>query len=70
MEYISHNPLERIGAFKAPLEEHTAFDYYTAEDITEARKYAEEHDLLVRWNIYVFFCIAFYTGMRWYIKFG
>ena len=68
MEYISHNPLERIGTFKAPLEEHTAFDYYTAEEfllyITEARKYAEENDLLVRWNIYVFFCIAFYTGMR------
>ena len=68
MEYISQNPLARIGNFKAPLEEVKKFNFYTPEEfqlyISEAQKYAEENDTLLRWSIYTFFCIAFYTGMR------
>lgn len=68
MEYISQNPLVRIGNFKAPLEEVKKFNFYTPEEfqlyISEAQKYAEENDTLLRWSIYTFFCIAFYTGMR------
>ena len=68
MEYMPKNPLEQIGNYKAPLEEVKEMDFYTPEEfqlfISEARKYAKEVDNLLYWSVYVFFCIAFYTGMR------
>lgn len=71
MEYISRNPLLKVGNFKAPLELHEEMLFYTPEEfqkfITAAREYcekAENNGALYDWNYYVFFCIAFYMGMR------
>ena len=68
MEYMPKNPLDQIGNYKAPLEEVKEMDFYTPEEfqlfIAEARNYAEQVDNLLHWSVYVFFCIAFYTGMR------
>ena len=68
MEYMNRNPLDRIGNFKAPLGEVKEMDFYTPEEfrafIYEARTYAEQVDNLLYWGVYVFFCVAFYTGMR------
>jgi len=68
MEYMPKNPLDQIGNYKAPLEEVKEMDFYTPEEfqlfISEARKDAETVDNLLHWSIYVFFCLAFYTGMR------
>lgn len=71
MEYIQKNPLLKVGNFKAPLELKKEMQYYTAEEfqgfINAARTYAEASESagsLFDWNYYVFFCIAFYMGMR------
>jgi integrase len=67
MEYLPKNPLVNIGNFKDPY-----FDapkeklrYYTPEQfkryIASAREKAAS---LTDWGYYVFFAIAFYTGMR------
>lgn len=71
MEYIPKNPLLKVGNFKAPLELHKEMLFYTPEEfqkfITAAREYCERSEnsgLLYDWNYYVFFCIAFYMGMR------
>lgn len=73
MEYIPTNSLLKIGNFKTTLESeanHT-ISYYTAEEfkqfISAARACAESaqaHGNYFEWNYYVFFAIAFYTGMR------
>ena len=70
MEYIPRNPLSQTGGFKT-----SEFDtpekkvrYYTAEQfksyIAAARASAEEKNSLIEWGYYIFFMIAFYTGMR------
>lgn len=71
MEYLSTNPLTRVGNFKAPLEIVKEMDYYTADEfkkfISQARAEAEKSELkgdFFQWNYYVFFAIAFYMGMR------
>lgn len=71
MEYIQKNPLLKIGNFKAPLELKKEMDFYTPEEfkkfISAAREYCEKRESegsLFEWNYYVFFCMAFYTGMR------
>lgn len=71
LEYISNNPLLKIGNFKDALENEKKADYYTAEEfkkfITVAynqSKEAEKNGNHYEWNYYVFFAIAFYTGMR------
>ena len=71
MEYIPKNPLTKVGNFKAPLEIKEEMKFYTPEEfqkfIKEAKKYAEVSEnsgSLYEWNYYVFFCIAFYMGMR------
>ncbi|MBO5449760.1 MAG: site-specific integrase [Ruminococcus sp.] len=71
MEYLQKNPLLKVGNFKAPLELKKEMDFYTPEEfkkfITAARDYCrkcEDKGSLFEWNYYVFFCIAFYTGMR------
>lgn len=71
MEYLSKNPLDRIGNFKAAGEIKKEMQYYTADEFKEfiavARESAENADrngILGEWDYYVFFAIAFYTGLR------
>ena len=69
LEYLPKNPLLKVGNFKAPLETHKEMLFYTSEEfrkyITVAKEKATEcHDNIQLWNYYVFFYIAFFTGMR------
>lgn len=69
MDYIPKNPLLKVGNFKAPLEEHKEMKFYTVEEfakfIQAARDIAEsEQSNIHQWHFYVFFNIAFFTGMR------
>lgn len=69
MEYLPKNPLLKVGNFKAPLETHKEMLFYTPEEfgkyITVAKEKATEcQDNIQLWNYYVFFFIAFFTGMR------
>lgn len=69
-QYISSNPLSLIGNFKDPYfsQPEEQLHYYTSDEflrfISIARKEAEEKNTLTEWGFYVFFEIAFYTGMR------
>lgn len=67
MGYMPTNPLDRIGTFQAPLEIYQKMDFYTADEfrifINAAKEHCNNSDPY-EWNYYVFFCIAFYTGMR------
>lgn len=69
LDFLPQNPLLKIGNFKAPLEEHKEMLFYTPEEfrkyISVARELAEQaSDNIQQWNFYVFFNIAFFTGMR------
>ncbi len=68
MGYLPKNPLVVVGNFKDAYTPKKEMDYYTAEEfrrfINEAFKAAECSDDLEDWHYCVFFCIAFYTGMR------
>jgi len=71
MEYLSQNPLIRVGNFKDTNTIHKEMNYYTADEFQRfskvAFKYAkkaEKSNNIYEWNYYVFFCIAFYTGLR------
>lgn len=71
MEYLPNNPLLKVGNFKAPLEAHKEMDYYTADEykrfitaaLQSAEKATQDGDW-TQWHYYVFFAIAFLTGMR------
>ncbi len=67
MEYLNVNPLIKVGNFKDAYQESKEINYYTADEfkkyISAAYREAEEKGF-DEWNYYVFFCIAFYTGMR------
>ena len=72
MEYIPRNPLTVVGNFRNPYENKREMDFYTPEEfkkyIQAAKKQAELSEQstgsIYEWNFYVFFNIAFYTGMR------
>jgi len=72
MEYINSNPLLKIGNFKDSSGYKSEMEIYTAEQfakfIKSAKHSAEEKQLkynsLSEWDFYVFFNIAFYTGLR------
>ena len=68
MEYIQSNPLSKIGGFKEVLDFSTSQDklhYYTIEQFQRFISVAKETcNSLTEWGYYVFFNIAFYTGMR------
>lgn len=69
MGNLPSNPLTRIGNFKDPnVVKKKKINYYTADEfkqfIAQALKYTEESNTLMAWDFYVFFNIAFYTGMR------
>jgi len=72
MEYIERNPLLKLGNFKDALIKKREMKFYTAEQFTQIKsaikQIAEEkqikHGDLSEWDFYVFFNIAFYTGLR------
>lgn len=73
MEYLPANPLLKLGNFKTTLEleQKQEMDYYTADEfkqfISVARNCAieaQQSGNYFEWNYYVFFSIAFYTGLR------
>jgi len=67
MRYLPLNPVKFIGNFKEVYFE-TSQDklhYYTKEEFLKYIKEAKQSiKTLTDWDYYVFFCIAFYTGMR------
>lgn len=70
MEYLVKNPLSSLGNFKdkdfTPAKD--KLHYYTPEQfarfIDVAYRHAERKGKLIEWGYYVFFVIAYYTGMR------
>ena len=70
--YLPQNPLKKIGNFReVEFKKPEDIQYYTAEEFLRyqaaAREFAEKASPKKRykeWAIYVFFNIAFYTGMR------
>lgn len=70
MDYIAKNPLSSVGNFKETLtlENQKEINYYTSDEfkkyIKVARECAENSSTFVDWEFYVFFNIAFYTGLR------
>lgn len=70
MDYLSKNPLTAIGNFKETMtfDSERGIDFYTPEEfrayIKAARENAENSSYLEAWDFYVFFNIAFYTGLR------
>lgn len=72
LEYIPNNLLTKLGNFKSgTVEKKAEMDYYTAEEFTafiakaqQNAELAEKNNNYFEWNYYVFFAIAFYTGMR------
>ena len=67
VEYIPKNPLNNIGNFKNPNFEakEERLHYYTAEEFKKFIAAAKAHiQSLNEYGYYIFFNIAFYTGMR------
>ena len=72
MEYLPRNPLKVVGNFVDVSSVKKEMQYYTAQEfkrfIGAAREIAEvretTHRDLSEWDYYVFFNIAFYTGLR------
>lgn len=68
MDYIPKNLLSSIGNFKGTLTPKKEMDFYTSEEfkkfISAAKDYAENSPTNIGWDYYVFFNIAFYTGLR------
>ncbi len=72
MEYISSNPLVKLGNFKDANSFKSDMDYYTSDEflkfITASRQCAIDAEAkkgtINEWGYYVFFNIAFYAGMR------
>jgi len=72
MEYIPKNLLLSVGNFKDAMATKTEMKYYTSEDFRKYISIAKQQALLKQeqdknlfeWNFYVFFNIAFYTGLR------
>ena len=71
MEILPNNPLSKLGNFKSSMEPKKDIAYYTTEEyqrfIAAAKKCAlssEENSDLYEWNYYIFFTLAFFTGLR------
>jgi integrase len=72
MEYLPHNPLTKIGNFKDSFDVRPNMKIYTPLEFTKyisvAKQLAEqrqaEQGTLSEWDFYVFFNIAFFTGLR------
>jgi len=68
MNYIATNPLTRLGNFKEAVQIKQEMQFYTPEEFSKfiavAESDAEKSEGVYDWNYYVFFFIAFFTGMR------
>jgi len=67
MEYLPKNPLNSIGTFKEVYFETTEdkIHYYTSDQYKKYIAAAKSHtETLNDYGFYVFFALAFYTGMR------
>ena len=68
MDYIPKNPLTKVGNFKTSDFTKSEMQYYTPDEfkkyIAAAKNIAENAPALITWDYYVFFNIAFFTGMR------
>lgn len=69
MDYLSQNVLVKVGNFKSSdILPKSSVDFYTAEEYklfsSAARAEAERRNTVTDWDYYVFFSIAFYTGLR------
>lgn len=67
MDYISRNPLLKVGDFKEVYFEkpQDKLHYYTPEQFKRFIAVAKDHcDTLTEYGYFIFFNIAFYTGMR------
>ena len=72
MDYIVRNPLTKVGSFKETSTVKKEMSIYTAQEFTRfsntAKQLAEKRQIeqydLSEWDYYVFFNIAFYTGLR------
>jgi integrase len=68
MEYISRNPLRIVGTFKDVDQVHEPIQYYTVDEfrkfIAASRVCAEQSGDGYEWHYFIFFCIAFLTGLR------
>lgn len=67
MDYLEQNPLLKVGNFRDAYETKPAevLHYYTKDQFVSYAKAARDSaDTLLSWGMYVFFCIAYYTGMR------
>ena len=72
MEYLTSNPIVKVGNFKNPTGTKTEMNIYTDKEfkkfISTVKRQAELQQLnqqeLSGWDYYVFFAIAFYTGLR------
>ena len=72
IQYIHDNPLSKIGNFKDSSIIKPEMKIYTPQEFSKyinvAKQLAEEHQLshnnLHEWDFYVFFYIAYFTGLR------
>lgn len=68
MEYLIKNPILSVGNFVDPYDivgQEDKLQYYTSEEFKKYIACAKEKaKSIVEWGYYVFFNIAFYTGMR------
>lgn len=70
MDYMSSNPLKKLGNFRVAEFEtpEQKIRYYTADEFKKyiacAKQYAEAADTIQEYGYYVFFAIAFYCGLR------
>lgn len=72
MEYIPKHQLSKVGNFKDALSSKKEINFYTPEEFKKyieiAKKIALEkqkkENNMYEWNFYVFFSIAYYTGLR------
>ena len=71
-EYLPYNPITKVGNFKDTSIIAKEMNIYTTQEFTKfigtAKKLAEEKQTnqmeLSEWNFYVFFNLAFFTGLR------
>ena len=70
MDYLPKNPLHSVGNFKDAYTDacRETLQYYTPDEfkryIACARECAAAANTINDWGYYVFFCIAFYAGLR------
>ena len=67
VEYITKNPITDIGNFRDPYTppSHEKLQYYTPSQFIRYIAVARDSAAtLTDWGFYVFFCVAYYTGMR------